>query len=180
MFSVPIKGRSPCYASLHCEEYWHNRTWNIHNAGKTMKSQVKIIIKDGRTQTSTTATSKKLCHTKENFVNFGQTQPFGRIKRRGYIWSLSFFPSYNFFIVDLLKDNLMYNSRSKILLPPISSVDCIEVFCNRIIYYITIRDTLNISKSAVGRTVRHVSNLLCQLANEFMQIPRGEELIDCR
>ena len=51
-------------------------------------------------------------------------------------------------------------------------------------YYITIRDTLNISKSAVGRTVRHVSNLLCQLANEFMQIPRGEELvqvkIECR
>ena len=132
MFSVPIKGRFPCYASLHCEAYWHMRTWNIHNTGKTMKSYVKIIIKDGRTQT---ATSKKLCHTKENFVNFGQTQPFGRIKRRGYIWSLSFFPSYNFFIVDLLKDNLMYNSRRKILLLPISCVDCIEVFCNRIIFH---------------------------------------------
>ena len=36
MFSVPIKGRSLCYASLHCEEYGHMRTWNIHNAGKTL------------------------------------------------------------------------------------------------------------------------------------------------
>ena len=30
MFSAPIKGRSPCYASLHCEGYGHMRTWNIH------------------------------------------------------------------------------------------------------------------------------------------------------
>ena len=32
MFSASIKG----YASLHCEEYGHMRTWNIHNEGKTL------------------------------------------------------------------------------------------------------------------------------------------------
>ena len=41
MFSTPIKGRSPCYASLHCEEYGDMRTWNIHNAWKTLYSVYK-------------------------------------------------------------------------------------------------------------------------------------------
>ena len=41
MFSAPIKGRSPCYASLHCEDYGLMRTWNIHNARKTL-----IIYRD--------------------------------------------------------------------------------------------------------------------------------------
>ena len=36
MFSAPIKGRSPCYASLHWKEYGHTRTWHIHNTGKTL------------------------------------------------------------------------------------------------------------------------------------------------
>ena len=44
MFSAPIKGRSPCYASLHCEEYGHTRTWNIQNAGKTLYINVKRIV----------------------------------------------------------------------------------------------------------------------------------------
>ena len=34
-FSAPIKGRSRCYASLHCKEYGHIRTWHIYNTGKT-------------------------------------------------------------------------------------------------------------------------------------------------
>ena len=34
--SAPIKGRSQCYASLHCDEYGHLRTWHVYNAGKTL------------------------------------------------------------------------------------------------------------------------------------------------
>ena len=44
MFSAPIKGRSPYYASLHCEEYGHMRTWNIHNAGKTLYIGIEDIV----------------------------------------------------------------------------------------------------------------------------------------
>ena len=36
MFFAPLIGRSRCYALLHCKEYGHMRTWNIHNAGKTL------------------------------------------------------------------------------------------------------------------------------------------------
>ena len=36
MFSALIRGRSRCYASLHCEENGHMTTWNIHNAGKML------------------------------------------------------------------------------------------------------------------------------------------------
>ena len=36
MFSAPIKGKFPCYASLHWKEYGHMRMWNIHNAGDTL------------------------------------------------------------------------------------------------------------------------------------------------
>ena len=40
MFSAPIKVRSPCFASLHCEEYGqiHVRTWHIYNKGKTLEA----------------------------------------------------------------------------------------------------------------------------------------------
>ena len=34
--SAPIKGRSQCYAPLHCDEYEHLRTWHIYNASKTL------------------------------------------------------------------------------------------------------------------------------------------------
>ena len=38
------KGRSPCYASLHCEDYGHMRTWNIHNAGKTLHIGIELLL----------------------------------------------------------------------------------------------------------------------------------------
>ena len=44
MFSAPIKGRSPCYASLHSEEYGHITTWNIHNAGKHYIMGSKLLL----------------------------------------------------------------------------------------------------------------------------------------
>ena len=36
MLFAPIKGRSRCYASLHCKEDGYERKWNIHNTGKTL------------------------------------------------------------------------------------------------------------------------------------------------
>ena len=47
MFFAPIKGRSQCYASLHCEEYGHMRTWNIHKGGKTLyrdRSHIVVLL----------------------------------------------------------------------------------------------------------------------------------------
>ena len=52
MFSVPIKGRSPCYASLHCEEYRHMRTWNIHNTGKTLYIGIEALTTIGKQTTN--------------------------------------------------------------------------------------------------------------------------------
>ena len=91
-----------------------------------------------------------------------------------------FFPVTIFFIVDLLKDNLMFNTRRNNPLTPLFQVLVALRFFATGSFYITIGDTLNISKSAVGRTVRRVSYLLCQLANEFIQIPRGEELLQVK
>ena len=34
MFSAPIKGRSPCYASLHCKEHGHMRSGTFTTQGK--------------------------------------------------------------------------------------------------------------------------------------------------
>ena len=42
-FSAPIKGRSRCYASLHCEEYGHMRTWDIYNTGKMLHRCIKVL-----------------------------------------------------------------------------------------------------------------------------------------
>ena len=36
VFSTPIKGRSQCYGSLHCEEYGRIRTCHIYNTGETL------------------------------------------------------------------------------------------------------------------------------------------------
>ena len=37
VFSIhPIKDRSQCYASLHCDEYEHLRMWHIYNASKML------------------------------------------------------------------------------------------------------------------------------------------------
>ena len=39
LFSAPTKGRSQCYASLHCEKYGYLGTWHItilYNAGKKL------------------------------------------------------------------------------------------------------------------------------------------------
>ena len=91
-----------------------------------------------------------------------------------------FFPVTIFFIVDLLKDNLMFNTRRNNPLTPLFQVLVALRFFATGSFYITIGDTLNISKSAVGRTVRRVSYLLCQLANDFIQIPRGEELLQVK
>ena len=40
MFSVPIKGRSRCYGS----KYGHMRTWNIHNAIKTLYIGIEVEL----------------------------------------------------------------------------------------------------------------------------------------
>ena len=40
-FSVPIKGISQCYASLHCLEYGHKRTRHIYNTGKMLYRRIE-------------------------------------------------------------------------------------------------------------------------------------------
>ena len=42
--SAPIKCRSQCYASLHCDEYTHLRTWHVYNAGKTLYEDQSCVI----------------------------------------------------------------------------------------------------------------------------------------
>ena len=46
--------------------------------------------------------------------------------------------------------------------------------------YITMGETLNVSKSATGNTVRHVSNLLCYLANQYIKLSHGAELVEVK
>ena len=52
LFSVPTKGRSQCYASLHCDKYGYLGTWHItipYNAGKTLiKDQSQVFITFGK------------------------------------------------------------------------------------------------------------------------------------
>ena len=45
MFSAPIKGilLTRCYASLHCKGYGYTRTWNVHNAGKTLYIGIEVV-----------------------------------------------------------------------------------------------------------------------------------------
>ena len=39
----PYKGRYQCYASLHCDEYWHISVWHIYNTGKTLYIGIKAM-----------------------------------------------------------------------------------------------------------------------------------------
>ena len=44
--SAPLKGRSRCYTSLHCDEYGHLIKWNIYNAGETLymyRDQSRVV-----------------------------------------------------------------------------------------------------------------------------------------
>ena len=47
LFSAPIKGRSQCYASLHCEKYGYLGTWHItilYNAGKKLNRNRSCVV----------------------------------------------------------------------------------------------------------------------------------------
>ena len=39
-----MKGRSEFYASLHCDQYGHLRTWNIYNAGTTLYRDLSRLV----------------------------------------------------------------------------------------------------------------------------------------
>ncbi|XP_062585846.1 putative nuclease HARBI1 [Saccostrea cucullata] len=88
-----------------------------------------------------------------------------------------FFPATIFFIVDMLKDNLAFTNLRNNPLTPLHQVLVSLRFFATGSFYITIGDTLNVSKSAAGRAIRHVTDLLCQLTRRFISLPRGEELL---
>ena len=39
-----IKGRSHCYATLHCDVYGHPRTWLIYTSGKTLYRDIEESV----------------------------------------------------------------------------------------------------------------------------------------
>ena len=43
VFSAHVKARPYCYASLHCEEYGHMRTWQIFITGKTIYIVIEAV-----------------------------------------------------------------------------------------------------------------------------------------
>ena len=55
LLSAPIKGRSHCYATLHCDVNGLPRTWHIYNSGKTLyrdRSRVKESLLPLKKQTA--------------------------------------------------------------------------------------------------------------------------------
>ena len=47
LFSAPTKGRSQCYASLHCEKYGYLGTWHItipYNASKNLNRDGSHVV----------------------------------------------------------------------------------------------------------------------------------------
>lgn len=91
-----------------------------------------------------------------------------------------FFPATIFFIVDLLKDNLQFASRRNNPLTPLHQVLVSLRFYATGSFYITIADTLNMSKSTAGRAVRLVTELLCRMTNRFICLPSREELVNIK
>ncbi|XP_065933899.1 putative nuclease HARBI1 [Magallana gigas] len=87
-----------------------------------------------------------------------------------------FVPETIMFLVSLMQDRLTYHSHRNNPLTPLYQVLVALRYFATGSFYITIGDTLLVSKSSAGRAVRQVTDLLCHHVKEFIRLPGRDEI----
>ncbi|XP_061170533.1 putative nuclease HARBI1 [Saccostrea echinata] len=88
-----------------------------------------------------------------------------------------FVPETIMFIVGLIQDQLLYDSQRNNPLTPLYQVLVALRYFATGSFYITLGDTLSVSKSTAGRAVRRVTDLLCTQVRQFVRLPDRNESI---
>ena len=88
-----------------------------------------------------------------------------------------FAPETIHYIVGLIHDELSYESRRNNPLTPLYQVLVALRYFATGSFYLTLADTLVLSKSAAGRAVRRVTDLLCERARAFIKMPNRQESV---
>ncbi|XP_062605623.1 putative nuclease HARBI1 [Saccostrea cucullata] len=86
-----------------------------------------------------------------------------------------FVPETIMFIVGLIQDQLLYNSQRNNPLTPLYQVLVALRFYATGSFYLTLGDTLSVSKSTAGRAVRRVTDLICTQVRRFVRLPDRNE-----